>query len=153
MTNKIGVAILVSLLGVGSALAAGRSEVLVTEQANKKGSNTYALDFYSDGTVSGFQFDLDGVGQSKPDVSRCGVKAPAGFSGGCTVRDGFVRVLFYSTELKSLPEGWHDLGSVTLSRGAKVARLTEVNVSDAYGKSIDAGVRIEAAASAGGRAK
>lgn len=147
MTYKIGLAILAGVLGAGSALAVGRSEVLVTAEDAKGGGTTLALDFYSDGSVAGFQFDLDGVGLEKAsvDTSKCATKAPAGFAGGCTAREGFVRVLFYSAELKSLPEGWHDLGSVTLRGGAKNVRLTEVNVSDAYGKVVETGTRIEKA--------
>lgn len=147
MTKKTGFTILAGLLFAGSAVAAGRSEVLVTSQAGK-GSTTYALDFYSDGSVAGFQFDLEGVGTDKAagvDVSNCGVSAPAGFQGGCTVRDGFVRVLFFSAELKSLPEGWHDLGTVSLKGSAKDLRLKEVKVSDSSGKAIATGARIEGA--------
>lgn len=146
MTKKIGFTILAGLLFAGSALAAGRSEVLVTSQAGKS-STTYALDFYSDGSVAGFQFDLEGIGDKAAgvDVSNCGVSAPAGFQGGCTVRDGFVRVLFFSAELKSLPEGWHDLGTVSLKGSAKDLRLKEVKVSDSSGKAIATGARLEGA--------
>lgn len=149
MSKKLGV-FLVGMMFAGASLAQGRTEVLVTAQEAKGGGTTYALDFYSDGSVAGFQFDLDGVGLDKAgiDVSKCGVKAPAGFAGGCTVREGFVRVLFYSAELKSLPKGWHDLGAVTLRGSAKGVRLSEVNVSDAFGKALETGAKIEGGADA-----
>ena len=79
--------------------------------------------------------------------------APAGFQGGCTVRDGFVRVFFFNPELNSLPEGWHDLGTVSLKGPAKSIRLKEVKTSDSNGKSIATGSRIEDAAATRVKAK
>ena len=154
MTNKIGFTILAGLLFAGSATAAGRSEVLVTSQSGK-GATSYALDFYSDGSTAALQFDIEGTGADKAgiDLSKCAVSKPAGFAGGCSVREGFVRVVLYSAELKSLPEGWHDLGTVTLKGSAKSVRLKEVKAVDAAGKLLETGSRIEGAAASSIKAK
>lgn len=127
-------------LALAAAPVFASGQLLVTEHQSKGAGRVYALDFMSDGKVTALQFDLEipGVDSGSFNLKSCGGGLKKfGLDLSCNVVEGKVRVVGYSSELRSLPEGWHNLGEVRTSAAPKgQAVATNLIAGDAAGASI-----------------
>ena len=118
--NKI---IAASLIALCSASAFANQFVLTTsDAATKKGGQSFALDFVSngDGTTLVVKVAIPDADKAAVDLSGCGRGLPKGFNGQCNVAKGNLIMVVSSDTNALLPKGTLSLGvfSVTYSDGA-----------------------------------
>jgi len=140
---------LIAMAIAGNAAGKDAAQVLVTEASTKGAKRTYAVDFYSDGTAVGFQVDLSVPGLKKKDLdlSKCQNLSlgDSATTGGCSFTEGVVRFVGVNTDLRALPQGWHNLGTfgvANLPKGGVVK--TKILATNAEGRAVDIGFEFAA---------
>ena len=116
---KILAAALVAALAVPAMAGNGGNSVLVTS-TRSGGGLAIAMDITGDSKATGFQFrvKVPGSDSAKANTAKCLSQLPSGWTGGCTFKEGVLRVAAFSTAGQPLPDGVIGVGTVTVSGGA-----------------------------------
>ncbi|MEZ5463864.1 MAG: hypothetical protein R3F22_01295 [Lysobacteraceae bacterium] len=148
---KIGAAIAGALMI--SSVSAG--QLVVTNGAAKKGAQSMALDFATDGNATALQFEISlpkGVSADQVDLSACTADLPKTHGGACNVAKGKIIGLVFSDSNELLPAGVVSIGRISFrGSNAKVGamQVTKFLVSDANANQLEAKVMVDGAASDG----
>lgn len=148
LIRKAFVGMVLALAGTGAAVAADGVQFLVTEGQGTGGSREFAVDIYSDGSVTAFQLDLNAAGIEKSGLSLAKCQAGSGKSSGmnvsCNFVEGVLRFSGVNFELEPLSKGWHNLGTFKVKSLAKSGfSAGKLMALDKDGTKLETGFRFE----------
>ena len=147
---KIGAVVAGALMV--SSVSAG--QLVVTNGMAKKGAQSMALDFATDGNATALQFEIalpKGISADQVDLSACTADLPKTHGGACNVAKGKIIGLVFSDSNEVLPAGVVSIGRISIngSNGKAAAlEVTKFLVSDAQANQLEAKVVVDGAASA-----